>query len=431
MFLTGRVALLATLAAVVVGVAVPSVGGVLLVSAVVLVLVAVDIALAGSVRALRVTRQGDQAVRLGQSARVWVAVTNTGSRRVRGLLRDAWQPSAGASADRAEVDLATGQRARYERTLTPTRRGDRRADNVTIRSFGPLGLAGRQGSHPAAWHVRVLPPFHSRRHLPSRLARLRELDGRSAVRIRGAGTEFDSLREYVIGDDTRSIDWRATARRGDVVVRTWRPERDRHVLIVLDTGRTSAGRVGDAPRLDSAMDAALLVAALAGRAGDRVDLLAYDRRVRVAVEKPSAGELLPRLVDGLATVEPELLETDHRRMVAEILQRAGRHAFVVLFTSLDAGGVEESLLPLLGRLTRRHTVLVASVADPRLDELALRRGDASAVYGAAAAEHDRIGRARVSELLIRHGAHVVATGPDDLPPAVADAYLELKAAGRL
>src|SRR5262249_58314739 len=108
------------------------------------------------------------------------------------------------------------------------------------RSIGPLGLAGRQTSHRVPWQIRILPPFLSRKHLPSRLAKLRELEGMTPVLIRGQGTEFDSLREYVIGDDVRSIDWRATARRGDVVVRTWRPEPDRRVVIVLDTARTSA-----------------------------------------------------------------------------------------------------------------------------------------------------------------------------------------------
>src|SRR5690606_4096198 len=176
--------------------------------------------------------------------------------------------------------------------LTPTRRGDREAVTVTGRSLGPFGVAGRQGAHRVPWSVRILPPFLSRKHLPSRLAKLRELDGMVPVLIRGQGTEFDSLREYVIGDDVRSIDWRATARRADVVVRTWRPERDRRVVIVLDTGRTSAGRVGvdptagdpgGWPRLDWSMDAALLLAALAARAGDHVDFLAHDRVSRAAV----------------------------------------------------------------------------------------------------------------------------------------------------
>jgi uncharacterized protein (DUF58 family) len=430
MVLTGRAALLAAVGGIVVGFAVPSITGVLVVSGVLLMLCLVDVALAGPVRAIRLQRTGDQTVRLGQSAQVTLHVVN-GSRPLRGVLRDAWPPSAGAVGGRTALDIEPGGRQRLVVTLRPTRRGDRRADRVTIRSLGPLGLAGRQGTHVVPWRLRVLPPFHSRRHLPSRLAQLRELDGRSAIRIRGAGTEFDSLREYVVGDDTRSIDWRATARRGDVVVRTWRPERDRHVLLVLDTGRTSAGRVGDAPRLDAAMDAALLLAALATRAGDRVDLLAYDRRTRIVVERPPSTETLPQLVNAMANLEPELLETDHRGLVVEVLRRAGRHSFVVLFTGLDAGPVEDGLLPVLGQLTHRHTVLVAAVADPRLAEMARARGDTAAVYGAAAAEHDRGGRARVSRLLERHGAHVVDALPDELPPAVADAYLALKAAGRL
>ena len=90
----------------------------------------------------------------------------------------------------------------------------------------------------------MLPPFRSRRHLPEKLSRLRQLDGQHRAQLRGQGSEFDSLREYVIGDDVRSIDWRATARLRDVMIRTWRPERDRQLLIMLDTGRTSAGRLG-------------------------------------------------------------------------------------------------------------------------------------------------------------------------------------------
>ena len=430
MVLTGRTALLAALGALVVGFAVPSMTGVLIVSGIVLVLCLVDAALASPVRPIRLHRAGDRTVRLGESATVSMYLTNDG-RRLRGMLRDAWPPSAGAIGERTALDVEPGGRRRIDLTLRPTRRGDRIADRVTVRSIGPLGLAGRQGTHVVPWTLRVLPPFHSRRHLPSRLARLRELDGRSAVRIRGAGTEFDSLREYVVGDDTRSIDWRATARGGGVVVRTWRPERDRHVLLVLDTGRTSAGRVGDAPRLDASMDAALLLAALATRAGDRVDLLAFDRRTRAVVERPSTSETLPRLVDAMANLEPELLETDYRGLAVEVLRRAGRHSFVVLFTGLDAGPVEDGLLPVLGQLTHRHTVLVAAVADPRLAEMAEARGDTAAVYGAAAAERDRAGRIRVSRLLERHGAHVVDALPEQLPPAVADAYLELKAAGRL
>jgi uncharacterized protein (DUF58 family) len=431
MALTGRAGLLALLGAAFVGTVAPSWPGVLAVNAVLALLVAADVAAAGAVRRLRFERGGDTAVRLGETAEVVLAVTNPGSRAVRGLLRDAWPPSAGAVRTRHRVDVPPDERRLVTTTLRPTRRGDRVASHVTVRSLGPLGLAARQGSHAVPWAVRVLPPFHSRRHLPSRLDRLRELDGRTVVMVRGQGTEFDSLREYVVGDDVRSIDWRATARAADVMVRTWRPERDRHVLIVLDTGRTSAGRVGDAPRLDAALDAALLLAALASRAGDRVDLLAYDRWLQAGVRGAASTELLAALVSAMAPLQPSLVETDMRGLAGQVLQRAGRRSLVVLFSGLDAAPVEEGLLPVLPQLVARHRLLVASVADPRIEAMAAARGDAAAVYEAAAAERARAERARTTALLVRLGVEVVDAPPDDLPPALADRYLALKAAGRL
>ncbi len=213
--------------------------------------------LAGSVRALEVSRYGDTARRLDEVSEVGVQVVNRGGRRVRGVLRDAWPPSAAASPTRRPVDVPPGERRRWVTTIHPRRRTELQAGRVTVRSLGPLGLAARQGNHEVPWSLRVLPAFPSRRYLPEKLAKLRILDGRTAARVRGQGTEFDSLRDYVEGDDARSIDWRATARRSAVVVRTWRPERDRRIVLVLDTGRTSAARIGAAPRLDAAIDAAL------------------------------------------------------------------------------------------------------------------------------------------------------------------------------
>ncbi|MFE2536437.1 DUF58 domain-containing protein, partial [Streptomyces sp. NPDC059371] len=261
MALTGRAALLAALGALPVGIWGPSWTGVLAVNVPLALACACDAALAAPVRRLGLTRSGDTSVRLGESADVTLTVTNPSGRLLRAHLRDAWPPSSWepgteVEAPRHRLTVPAGERRRLTTRLRPTRRGDRRADRVTIRSFGPLGLFSRQGSHQVPWAVRVLPPFTSRKHLPSKLARLRELDGRTSVLTRGEGTEFDSLREYVPGDDTRSIDWRATARRTTVAVRTWRPERDRHILLVLDTGRTSAGGGGGAPPPDASKGAA-------------------------------------------------------------------------------------------------------------------------------------------------------------------------------
>ncbi|MBD0747705.1 DUF58 domain-containing protein [Streptomyces sp. CBMA152] len=436
MALTGRTALLAALGSVPVGVLAPSWAGMLAVNAPLTLAMMCDYALAAPVRKLQFTRNGDTSVRLGDAAEVVLTVTNPSGRPLRAELRDAWPPSSWPSgaeqaASRHTVKIPAGERRRLATTLRPTRRGDRHSERITVRSYGPLGLVSRQGGHRVPWTVRVLPPFTSRKHLPSRLARLRELDGRTSVLTRGEGTEFDSLRPYVPGDDTRSIDWRATARQNTVAVRTWRPERDRHILVVLDTGRTSAGRVGDVPRLDAAMDATLLLATLASRAGDRVDLLAYDRRVRAQVQGRAAGELLPALVNAFAPLEPELVETDARGLSAAALANAPRQSLIVLLTSLDAAPVEEGLLPVLPQLTQRHTILVAAVADPHIKKMAEARGTADAVYDAASASKTQEQRRRTAEKLMRHGVTVVDATPDELAPALADAYLELKAAGRL
>jgi uncharacterized protein (DUF58 family) len=445
MALTWRAAVLAALGAVAVAL-VPVPGTVLAWAGVVVVLCALDAWLAASPRRVGISRDAPASVRLTQPARSVLTLTNFDRRRLRGLVRDAWPPSAlppdephapgspaslGRTTPRHRLDLPPGEARRVVTDLLPTRRGDVDAGPVTIRTVGPLGLAGRQATLPVPGRLRVLPEFASRRHLPSRLARLRELDGRAAVQVRGAGTEFDSLREYVIGDDVRSIDWRATARRADVVVRTWRPERDRRVLIVVDTSRTSAVRVLDAPRIEASIEAALLLAALATHAGDRAELLAYDRRVRARVAGSTGRRVLPAFADALAGVRPELVEADWPGIVAQVRERMTQRALVVLLTALDPAAVEQGLLDVAAQLTERHAVVLASVLDPEEDELRRTRDTSADVFDAAAAERAGLERAAVAQRLRRRGVDVVEALPDDLPPRLADAYLALKSAGRL
>ncbi|MEU3454628.1 DUF58 domain-containing protein [Micromonospora sp. NPDC006766] len=398
---------------------------------------------------VRLARAGDRQVRLGETAEVTLTITNTSLRTLRGLVRDAWVPSAGAGEPYAHVvELDPGVSAELTARLTPTRRGDRPAARVTVRSYGPFGLAFRQTSQRRAarltppWALTVLPPFTARKFLPEKLSRLRVIDGQVVTRGRGQGTEFDSLREYVVGDDVRSIDWRGTARSGHVVVRTWRPERDRRILCVVDTGRTSAGRVATAPteavpeppgepRLDAAIDAALLLAVLASHADDRVDLLAVDSQVRVTVAGTHKRAALDRLTRAMAALQPSLVETDFSRVAAEVLRTERKRALVVIFTALDPGALGEGLLPVVAQLVAKHTVLVAAVSDPSVPALAAGRDGLTQLYTAAAAERTLDETDRVRRALTRHGVHVVEAPVETFASAVADRYLDLKAAGRL
>jgi uncharacterized protein (DUF58 family) len=346
-----------------------------------------------------------------------------------------------------------------------------------------LGLAYRQTSRRRAdaitppWTLRALPEFRSRRLLPEKLSRLRIIDGQVVTRGRGQGSEFDSLRDYVVGDDPRAIDWRGSARREHLVVKQWRPERDRRVLCVLDTGRTSAGRIATSPawaagpawagpptsspdagppasspdagppassadtrpiaaeatgepRLDLAIDAALLLASVAAYAGDRVDLLAIDTHTHANVSA-SSKRSLPKLIGAMATLQPALVETDFGRVVAEVLDRERKRALVVLFTTLDPGALGEGLLPVLPSLVARHTVVVAAVHDPALNALAVRRDSAAAIHTAAAAERGLAELRRVRAALTRYGVTVVDAPAEEFASAVTDKYLDLKAAGKL
>lgn len=430
MVLTWRAGVLAGLSVVAVVIA-GTWWAVLIATVVVVAVIAADIFAGPTPRKIEVRRGGDTSIRLGEDAQTSLVLTNTGKRPIASTVRNSWTPSAGARNGVQTVTIPARQRRQLEVTLTPTRRGDRPAGPVVIRIHGPLRIAGRQISLDAPWTVRALPPFHSRKHLPSRLARLRELDGRSTILQRGQGTEFDSLREYVPGDDVRSIDWRGTARSHTVVVKTWRPERDRHVLIVLDSGRTSAGRVGDQPKLDHSMDAALLLAALASRAGDRVDLLIADRDVRASVLRKATADVLPSFVNAMAGVEPVLVETHHRNLVTEITRRTAQRSLIVLLTGLDAAAITEGLIPVLGPLSRRHKIVIASVSDPRIEELLLDPHDVGEVYAAAAAEADQLRRAATARSLRNLGISVVQAPPERFAPDLADHYLSLKRAGQL
>jgi len=395
------------------------------------ILVTADALLAADPRAVVVTRRIPARARLGEPVMTSVAVHNTGTRSLRGRLRDAWQPTAGAPAERAEIAVPAGERRRVEVPLLPRRRGELASEFVVIRSRGPLGLAGRQARHDVRGAVRVLPAFTSRKHLPSRLARLRELDGNTSIQVRGQGTEFDSLREYVRGDDIRSIDWRATARAGTTMLRTWRPERDRQVVILIDTGRTAAARVGDSTRLDASLEAALLLAALASRAGDHVHLLMHDRVARARVTGVDGANLLPALTDAMAPVHAQLIDTDWARAFAAVRTLTTRPSLIVVLTAQDAAESARGFLGAFPDATRATTLLVGSATDDRVAQLARRRDSRHDVYLAAAAEQTIRDAQVVADAVRRAGGEAIAADPEELPPRIADRYLELKAAGRL
>ncbi len=304
-------------------------------------LVLIDVWIAPSPQRVGAKRRVPASVRLTESTSAKLDIINLGKRRVRGAVRDAWQPSAGATDTRHPFSLAPGETLPLTTHLTPTRRGDRKSVGVTVRISGPLRLAGRQRTMPLVDTLRVLAGVQ----IPQALCRhgLRGC-GRSTAAPRCSSRARDPssirLREYVIGDDVRTIDWRGTARRADVVVRTFRPERDRRVFIVLDTSRLSAGRVGDTPRLDASIEAVLLLSALASRAGDRVQVTAFDREEQARAAATTGAGLMTRLATALAPVESRLVEPDWPAVARLTRERLSQRALVVLLTTVEVSAID-------------------------------------------------------------------------------------------
>ena len=310
--------------------------------------------------------------------------------------------------------------------------------------LGAAAPGARQVSLKAPLTLSVLPEFKARVLLPSRLARLHELEGTTPTTLRGAGTEFDSLRAYVEGDDPRDIDWRASARSPELMVRQWRPERDRHVVIVVDCGRASSALLGApvrmevdsialgcAPRLDSAIETALLLAALADRAGDKVHVLAVDSRVRARVSGVRGAKIIESLAHAFTDISPRLDVTDWTEAAAAVEQTVRHPAFVVLATKIPPAGMETEFTDAVARLAERHTVLVASATDP--DELRARSGrsDAEEVFlAASAALAERADEAGAADVRLA-GALTLQASADLLPARTADRYIDLKKSGRL
>jgi uncharacterized protein (DUF58 family) len=409
------------------------IGPLLWVNGALLLAAAVDAARAVDPARLDVERELPAVLALRGEGSVRWSVRNPTDRTLRIALADELAPSLGATTRRIRGRVPAGARLVGTATLRPARRGRFEVTDVVVRVDGPLGIGARQRTMPHPAVLRVHPAFHSRAEAELRITRARILEvGLRSAKGRGGGTEFDQLREYGVDDEVRRIDWAASARAGRTMVRTYRAERNQTVLLLLDNGRVMAGQVADVPRVEHAMDAVMCVTTVATRLGDRCGLVVFDRDVRSVVPARGGRDQLGRVAEAMYDLEPVLAESDYAGAFASALARFRRRSLIIVFTDLVEQAVGESLLPALPLLARHHIVLIAAVRDPDVVRWATEApADASDAYRAAAAASALEERDRAVARLRGLGATVVDAPPGQLAPRLADAYLELKATGRL
>ena len=399
-----------------------------------LVVAVVDAFVGPSPRRVPVERTMPSGVTLGAEAEVTWTVRNPSRFGVRMSVADELAPSLRASTRRVSGRVPRRGTMRATARLRPARRGRFTPTELVVRTEGPLGLGARQAVQRLPGELRVFPSFRSKddAELRIRKARLLEVGLRSA-RGRGGGTEFDQLREYGVDDEFRRVDWSATARSGKTIVRTYRSERNQTVIVLLDNGRVMAGRVDGVPRVEHAMDAVMALTTVATGLGDRCGLVTFDREVRSVVPPRHGVGQMARVVEALYDLEPALVESDYAEAFTQTLARFRRRTMLVILTDLVEVSVNEWLVPALPLIVRDHLVVVAGVTDPDVARWASNTevADASTAYRRAAAVTALAQRERVAARLRGLGATVVDARPGRLAPALADAYLQIKATGRL
>jgi uncharacterized protein (DUF58 family) len=392
-----------------------------------------DARMAGRIEDLAWSRTLPPKLSIGTSNRVTLCIENRGARSA--LLAGRETPPPGFAGQRAfgPLILEPHSEVVLPFAFTPSARGRYEFGDVGVRSIGPLRLAGRSARIPLAREAKVYPDIQAVRSyaLLARKGALAEM-GVKRMRLAGEGTEFESLRDYRDGDDFRDIDWKATARIGRPIVRTFEAERSQTLVLAIDAGRMMTTRVGTLSKLDRAVNAALLLAYLGTERDDLVGLLVFGRDVEFYVPPRKGHRQFLAILEALYSVEGRVEEPDYDRAMRYLATRLPKRSLVVVFTDLAGREPSRRLLATLSGMLPRHLPLVVTQRSREVEAQSrttpLTESDA---FEASVAESLLADKAAALRMLQARGALVLDTFPEEISVASVNRYLEVKARGRL
>src|SRR5881398_2788144 len=384
-------------------------------------------------RHLVALREAPPAFSVGRPGEVTYRWRNGAPRAARLRLREVRPDLLGGAQPPRWIRVAARGETREVVAVNPARRGRQRGGGFVLDSVGPLGLGLRRERIALPWEVAVYPPLVTVR-LQASLARAQRRweQGITPLRRLGEGRLFESLRDWVPGDDLRHIDWKATGRRGKVITRQFEAERRQHVLLVLDLGRLLTAEIAGVARLEYVVRAALELAYTAVQHDDNVGVMAFADGVQQFVA-PQRGRLaLKRVLDVLARVEPRLVEPDYPGAFRYLAARNRKRALTVLFTDVIDRFASDALVANVASLRPRHLPLAVTLQNPEVDAVAaLRPNTPRDAFRKAAAEELLRPREEALGRMRRAGVLVLDVPPERAASAVVAKYLELKRRGRL
>ena len=385
-------------------------------------------------KGVRITREFNGRFAVGAETEVHINVQNAQPHAVSLIIKDEYPPQMKLSGSRQAHMRVEGQTsAALVYGLTPPRRGRFEFGRIAVRFLSRLNLVWCETSVGENVFVKVYPNMRRARE-----AELKALGARSLVSShrktswRGEGREFESLRDYVRGDELRHISWSATARRGKLTTRQYQIERDQTILIAIDGGRLMTARIEQETKLDSAVHAALALMSAAARAGDNAGLLVFGRKIKTFLPPGRGHEHMDAALEALYSVEPEMIEPSYSRAFEFIAANSKRRSLVILITDLvDEEGSKE-LLTSLRLLRPRHLPLVVTIADRDLRAVVSNAPEtARDLFTQSVAEEIIYLRETALRLVESQGGLALDVTAAALAPAILEKYLQVKERGLL
>ncbi len=381
--------------------------------------------------ALTLTRAVDEKLSLGVANPVTVTAQNKSPMALRLRVRDLPPPTfdLGSSAERTLLLPPDPRPLSFAYQVTPPAKGDFAFGDLFFRYPGRLGLIERQGRIRAEQTIKVYPNLveTAKYELLARRGRLMQLGIRTA-KVRGGGSEFESLREYVPGDEYKKIDWSATARRGKLISRQYEAERSQNIILMLDTGRNMLQGIQKMAKLDYVVNTALMLAYVAAAGDDKVGLMAFDAEVRAYLPPAKSKAQVYGILESLYNLNARMVETDYKAAFQNLSTRWRRRSLIVLFSDLVDPDSSAQILDAVPMLSDSHRVVCVTVSDPNI--LAAANSipeDSAGVYQKAVAVQVLQERRAAISVLKRRGVWTVDSPPEDLSADLINHYLDLKA----
>lgn len=392
----------------------------------------IDFALARSTP-LTVGRRLPTRLSVGVGNRVELDVVSPGARPLHVQIKDDVPEEFSAEPEQLAVRLGAKTRTRLQYKVSPSKRGRFQFGAIHARVKGPFGLMWHERSSPCAETVSVFPDLRGASRLLLSDAALDLVNlGLRQLRKDGSGSEFARLRDYAQGDSVREVDWKATARRGKPVTRVMESERSQTLLIGVDAGRSMAARVGGLTKLDHAVNAALFLAFVALKNGDRVGLVVFADGVKSYLAPNNGRAQYRKIVDALYSAKPHLTYVDYLALFKELNVRLLKRSLLAVFTDFIDEDQASTMVDPMRRLARRHVPLCLSVKDTALAQLlSTPTEDPEVAFQHSVASELLLEREAMKRKIGQGGVQMIDVNPDELSLAAVNKYLEIKARGVL